>query len=503
MMSAIADAIARRPELSLAVVIATLVVVRVATLVLTPLNLGPDEAQYWSWSLYPSFGYFSKPPLIAWLIGASTALCGHAEYCIRLPSPLIHGATALALFMAARRLFDAQVGLWSAVAYLLLPGTSLSSLLITTDVPLLLFWSLALWALAEMQSSRAWKWVMLLGASIGLGLLSKYAMLYFVLGVSIALVASREGRSLLLDARLTMAGVIALVVLSPNLLWNLSNDLATVRHTASNAKWGAGDLFNPGHSVEFLAAQAGIIGPVAAAIFVWGLWQLWRNRRVAWPECLLLSLCMPVIAVVTLQAFISRANANWAAPAVVGICVLVCAWALRGKWRWPLRANTLVNATIALLVCALATSPAVVAFVGQENAVKRLRGWPEAGREIRAKADTAPFTAIVSDDREDMASLFYYTRERSLPLRMWPTPNPGNQYEAAHALTANVAGRVLLVTRRQDVRAITSAYERVTPLGTIETRLDPKRTRVFYLYDLHTPVATASFPEFSIDPSTD
>lgn len=502
-MSAIAGAIAKRPGLALAIVVATLAVVRVTTLVLTPLNLGPDEAQYWSWSLYPSFGYFSKPPLIAWLIGASTTFCGHAEYCIRLPSPLIHGATAFAIFMAARRLFDSRVALWSAVTYLLLPGTSLSSILITTDVPLLLFWSLALWALAEMQSSRAWTWVVLLGVSLGLGFLSKYAMLYFVLGVSIALVASREGRNLLLDARLAIAGVIALVVLSPNLLWNLSNGLATVRHTASNAKWGAGNLFNPGHSVEFLAAQAGIIGPVAAGIFIWGLWRLWQNRRVPWPECLLLSLCVPVIAVVTVQAFISRANANWAAPAVIAICILVCTWALRGTWRWPLRANTLLNAAVALLVCALATSPAVVSAVGQENAVKRLRGWPEAGRDMLAKAEAAPFTAIVSDDREDMASLFYYTRERRIPLRMWPTPNPGNQYEAAHALTANVADRVLLVTRRQDVSAITSAYESATPLGTIETRLDPKRTRVFYLYELRTPVAAASFPEFSIDPSTD
>jgi hypothetical protein len=58
--------------------------IRVAVLIATPLNLGPDEAQYWSWSLTPSFGYFSKPPMIAWIIGASTAVCGDGEACIRL-----------------------------------------------------------------------------------------------------------------------------------------------------------------------------------------------------------------------------------------------------------------------------------------------------------------------------------------------------------------------------------------------------------------------------------
>jgi len=491
------------PVVVLWIAIAVITAARLASLVLTPLNLGPDEAQYWSWSLDLSAGYFSKPPMIAWLIAGSTAMCGTEEYCIRLFSPIIHAVTGFIIFLAARRLYDERVGFWAALTYWLIPGTSFSSLLITTDVPMLLFWSLALWAIAEMQSSRSWRWPILLGIGIGLGLLSKYAMLYFVLGLAVAFLFTREGRNFLIDTRFLVAGAVTALVISPNIIWNVSNSLATVRHTASNANWGADNLFNLGNALSFLGAQAGIIGPVAAGILLWGGVMAWRKWGLSAPDRLLVALSAPIILVVTFQAFISRANANWAAPAFIALCILVCAWAVRSSRRWPLLVNTSLNGAIALLLCGLAASPALVAALGQDNAAKRLRGWPDAGRTIITIASSGPFTAILSDDREDMASLYYYTRDRKIPLRMWPSMNPANEYEARHALSPDVASYVLFVSRKQDVSTVTGAFTSFERIGTVETRLDPKRTRIFYLYALKGPVTAATFPSFSDSPSTD
>lgn len=491
------------PIALLAGFVAVLTLGRIIALALTPLNLGPDEAQYWSWSLYPSAGYFSKPPFIAWLIGASTAMCGTSEFCIRLPSPLLHAATGFVLFLAARRLYDQRVAFWSAVSYCLMPGTSFSSLLITTDVALLFFWALALWAIAEMRNSRSTAWAALLGASIGLGLLSKYAMIYFVLGLGIALLWARDTRQLMKDARLMLAGLIALLILVPNVIWNMTNGLATVRHTAANANWNAENLFNVSNALGFVGAQAGIIGPVAAGVLIWGAVMAFRKWGLSTEDRLLLSFSAPIILIVTFQAFISRAHANWAAPAFIALSILICAWALRSTSRWPLASNAFVNGAIAVLLCGLAASPTLVSFLGQDNAAKRLRGWPEAGGTIMTIASSAPFTAILSDDREDIASLTYYTRDRKLPLRMWPSASPGNEYEARHALTPDIASYVLLVTRRPDASNITSAFTSTERIGTIETRLDAKRTRIFYLYALTGPVTAATFPSFFDRPSTD
>ena len=79
-----------------------LTVLRLASLITSPMNLHGDEAQYWSWSREFDWGYFSKPPMIAWLIGATTSIFGNAEWAVRLSSPLIHPLTAYVIFRTAR-----------------------------------------------------------------------------------------------------------------------------------------------------------------------------------------------------------------------------------------------------------------------------------------------------------------------------------------------------------------------------------------------------------------
>src|SRR5690606_4041263 len=112
---------------ALIAVLCGLLAIRIVALTFNATDLFFDEAQYWSWSLEPAFGYYSKPPLIAWMIWAATEVCGHSELCIRLPSPLIHSATALVIYGVAARLYDRRVGFWSAVVFATLPGISLSS----------------------------------------------------------------------------------------------------------------------------------------------------------------------------------------------------------------------------------------------------------------------------------------------------------------------------------------------------------------------------------------
>ncbi|MEK9760622.1 MAG: hypothetical protein VW472_06245, partial [Candidatus Puniceispirillum sp.] len=54
-----------------------LTLARTMAVLVSPLGLGVDEAQYWLWSETPAFGYFTKPPLTAWIIGAAHWLFGH------------------------------------------------------------------------------------------------------------------------------------------------------------------------------------------------------------------------------------------------------------------------------------------------------------------------------------------------------------------------------------------------------------------------------------------
>ena len=312
-LAASADLAARRPVLVLAAALGVLLLVRLVALRLNATDLFFDEAQYWSWSLEPAFGYYSKPPLIAWLIGLSTGVCGTSEFCIRLPAPLLHTATAAALYALGRRLYDVRTGLLSALLFATLPAVSLSSGIISTDVPLLLCWALALIGFAGLLDERGWWPAILLGAAIGAGLNAKYAMAWFVPCAAIYLFVTPQRREILRDMRLWTALGLGVLLIMPNLAWNVSNGFATFAHTADNAKWG-GSLINPLKALEFFGAQFGVFGPILFAGLLIVSWRAWR-QGLPEPDRLLLAFALPVLAAITVQALLSRAHANWAVAA--------------------------------------------------------------------------------------------------------------------------------------------------------------------------------------------
>ena len=65
-------------------------IIRIYSLFVSPIELSVDEAQYWHWSQNLDYGYFTKPPLIAWAIALSTNIFGNEEWAVRLFSPIIH-----------------------------------------------------------------------------------------------------------------------------------------------------------------------------------------------------------------------------------------------------------------------------------------------------------------------------------------------------------------------------------------------------------------------------
>ena len=147
-------------------ILAGLLLFRLLALFYARTDIFFDEAQYWLWSRDLDFGYFSKPPLIAWIIRLATEICGDAEWCVRAPSPILYTLTSILVFLAGRALYDARIGFWSAVVLATLPAASFSSLLISTDVPLLLFWTLAFYGWIKLIETRSMGFAALTGASV-------------------------------------------------------------------------------------------------------------------------------------------------------------------------------------------------------------------------------------------------------------------------------------------------------------------------------------------------
>src|SRR5262249_14920229 len=147
----------------------------------SPLELSGDEAQYWVWAQHLSAGYYSKPPLIAWVIAASTALLGNQEWAVRLPAALFHAGTAIILFRLGEELWDEWHGFIASLLWITAPGVCFSAVIMSTDAPLLFFAAAALLSYLGVLRQGSRLFVLVLGISVGLGFLTKLAMVYAVL----------------------------------------------------------------------------------------------------------------------------------------------------------------------------------------------------------------------------------------------------------------------------------------------------------------------------------
>jgi 4-amino-4-deoxy-L-arabinose transferase-like glycosyltransferase len=434
-----------------------LLILRLAAIRLSPLQLYADEAQYWLWSRQLDFGYFTKPPLIAWVIRATT-LGGDAEPLVRLSSPLLHAAAGLFLFRAARRLYDARTALFALLVYALMPAVQLGSFVISTDTPLVACLAAALWAYVAVQTAAGRGRLLAaagLGLALGLGFLAKYAALYSVLGVALHLALSRSGRrAWTLAAAALAVGVFALAI-APNVVWNLAHHMAAVGHLAREAAWGE----RPGgplRGADFLLGQFGVFGPVPFAVLLGGSVWLATRRRLEPRDGLLLAWVTPPLAVVLAQALIAGAKANWAAAAFAPGAIMVAAWMLR--WRRPnlLIAVLAFQAVVAFAGLVGVTSPGVVERIGLGGALKGVRGGRELTELIigraRLESFAAPMSAVAIDNRELFNTAAYYGRDYfgkdGPPLKAWlPGPAPQNQAELASPLTAVNGQRVLAVSK--------------------------------------------------------
>jgi 4-amino-4-deoxy-L-arabinose transferase-like glycosyltransferase len=463
-------------------VLLAIAALRSGALVLNGTDLYMDEAQYWAWSRDLAFGYFSKPPLIAWIIHGATSVCGESEPCIRAPSIILHLVTSLLIYGIGTRLYSKTAGFWSALGYALIPAVSLSSGIISTDVPLLAAWALALFAFAGLLKAPTARDTALLALAIGIGLNAKYAMAYFVPCAAIYFVAVTEHRRRLKSPHLWLALAGGIALIAPNLLWNATHGFVTFAHTADNANW-TGIPFHPGKAAEFFLAQFGVFGPILFGGLLLITWRaVSRSHKIENADKLLLAFSIPIILIVTLQGLASRAHANWAAPAYVAAIVLVTAVMIRDRdWGW-MRASFTLHVVLAIGI-ALATWQAgrfSIPRIGDPFA--RTLGNRELAAEVRkeiltAKNNGKPIGAVLTDDREMAAALTYYARDISVPLLSWREDDaPRSYFEMTKPFTPDAPAPLLFATPRSTssvakrFAVVTAENTRTIPAGNHATR---------------------------------
>lgn len=300
------------------------------------IGLGPDEAQYWSWSRDLDWGYYSKPPGIAWQIFATTSFLGSTELGVRFGAVVIGTLFAIAVYFLAKkcRLSDNEACLAGLMAAFTPLGV-FSTFLAITDGGMLLFWTLGLILLSTESKPVNYP---LLGLIIACGALFKwpiYLMWLVVLGLWIWKPSIRSSRVILGLA-------ISLLGLLPTLYWNMQHDFATFRHVTTIVQGGndGGGKPNP---LEFIGSQAAILSPV---IFVLLILSFFRLPKLRSSVAFLGWVSLAILSAYIIYACFKKGQGNWCLFAYPSAFVLLAAvwnrfWIISG-----LAVSLLLTATI-------------------------------------------------------------------------------------------------------------------------------------------------------------
>jgi 4-amino-4-deoxy-L-arabinose transferase-like glycosyltransferase len=439
-----------------------------------------NEAQYWSWSRELDLGYFSKPPLLAWLIRGTSELCGQGEACLRSFPPVLFTLATWFVFLTGRALYGTHAGFWSGIIFATLPLTAFLATAITTDVPLLLFWCIALYLWTMLIERKSMVWAIPLGLTIGVGLLAKYAMIYFPLGMAIQAMFSAEARKALRESRGLVIMLAALVLIAPNLYWNYTHGFVSFRQTATSAGWGH-HFAHPATFVRFLLSQFLVYGPVLSFMLLWIVAVTMRgriDRRVV----MLLSFSLPVIVLITVQSFISRTHAYWTASASPAASILVTAWLLERQRKVLFGTTVAINALATAAMLVGPTLPPSV-FPARSDPFARMRGWHDVAAAVRMQLATNNYDALAVDSRELAAELLYYLRDSRVPLfAIASRDEPANTFEMTRPYGAGAPEPVLFVSLRPQSRGALNQFKSVTSLAseTIPGGRPEGRTLRFY-----------------------
>ena len=378
-----------------------------------PLDLSPDEAHYWEWARRPDWSYYSKGPLIAWLVYAGTAFLGNTVLGVRFFAPVLLALSSLLIFRLGKDLYDERTGFVAAMLVQLVPLYAAFGALLTIDSPFIFFWALSLylfhkaaWGYPSDSRSRDGYWA-LLGLSIGLGLLTKYTMAFFYPCCLLFLLLDKDSRRLLLSRGPYIALALSSVVFSPVVFWNAGHGWVTVRHTAGQANVAGGLQLTPKYFFEFLGSQLGIITPILFIMICAALWMMRKERAGRF----LVWFSLPVALFFVLKSIQGKVQANWA---LAGYATGFIAFA-RYYWNRPLQKAgqraAVAAVALAVVVTGVSHYPALLRLPQRIDPTTRLSGWAELGHAADKVASGMPGPLFVFSDSYQVAGeLAFYMK---------------------------------------------------------------------------------------------
>ncbi|UCF15533.1 MAG: glycosyltransferase family 39 protein [Phycisphaerales bacterium] len=226
-----------------------------------------DELYYIALSDNLDFGYVDVPPIVPFLLSLVRSVLGTSFFSLHL-LPAVSGALVVWLVsLMVRKMgggFNALLLALTCVTfapiYLCWESTY------TYDAFDKLCWTLLLYLLVLLLKTDDKKYWVYFGIVAGLALLTKITVLFLGFGVFAALLMTRA-RRYFLSRQLWMGVILALLISSPYVLWQIKEGIPALEYYgnyASGKTW-------PSKPLEFITNQILIMNPLAFPVWLLGI----------------------------------------------------------------------------------------------------------------------------------------------------------------------------------------------------------------------------------------
>jgi 4-amino-4-deoxy-L-arabinose transferase-like glycosyltransferase len=370
------------------------------------IGLGPDEAQYWTWSRTLDWGYYSKPPGIAWQIWLGTQLFGHTELGVRFVSVLLSLAQAWGVYLVAIACeLKPKAAFWCGMLMAFMPIGILGSLLAITDGGFLLFWILACLVMVSALTRDQEPNPILIGLTILGGALFKWPIYFFWIFFFLGRWRYFPQQSLSKG----IAGIgLSVLGLFPSIWWNYSHDWATFRHVSATLQGGHAPVNQGGNLIEWIGSQSALLSPVLFVLLMIALWT-WFKRYQHFSASLVFCgfVTISTLLGMTILATFQKIQGNW------GLFAYPTGIILLGKYasEWQPKKMIWLKGGLGLSVF-LAISSLLIplsSFIPHKmNPFKHNLGWMTLQQQLKDLGYNPAQHFLVSDKYQTTSLLSFY-----------------------------------------------------------------------------------------------
>ena len=237
-----------------------------------------DSAEQMAWVRSLQWGYHKHPPLPTWLIAPSVAVFGLQAWIPAVWGALVKLLALLLCWDLMRRLFDVKRATLALVCITAVAYYSSRLHTYSHNEVMLLCSSSAAWALWQLLQTAQRRYGLMLGLSLGLGLLAKYQAVTTMAAALAVLLITGAWRQPRLRPALVLALTAAVGVVLPHALW-----LAGAAHTpldyAAQSTGGA-EVGEAGRWAVWLVWNGDLLGRSLGALLLLAGVAWWARGQV-------------------------------------------------------------------------------------------------------------------------------------------------------------------------------------------------------------------------------